>query len=255
MRSVGIDLGSNLGINPGIPLDVPQYTARLARDDATRHDAYALRYLCYLDGGFIAPNKQHLFSDRFDGLANTETVVVYQGQEPIASVRVCFLSLSSHSPAPARDPFPDEVEALLAPCRRGDRGMEAVETTRLVTSPRFANDQGLVFMLYRLAGLLGIQRDVRILLSCVRHNHVPFYRRLRYQEVAGPKLYPGLTCPMHLLACSRGDYDAVRGRFPLMDPDAFPDDDVSGFLAGQSMATQIRPSPALLSPALLCQAA
>ena len=245
----------NLGTDHAIPLGVPHFTARLARDDATRRDAYALRYLCYLDGGFIAPNMQQSFSDKFDGLSNTDTVVVYQGQEPVASVRVCFLSLSSASPAPARDTFPDEVEALLAPCRRGDRGMEAVETTRLVTSPRFANDQGLVFMLYRLAGLLGIQRDVRILLSCVRHNHVPFYRRLRYNEVAGPKLYPGLICPMHLLACSRGDYDAVRGRFPLMDPDAFPDDDVSGFLAGQSMATQIRPSPTLLPPALLSPAA
>lgn len=242
MRSASGDLGSN----HEFPLGAPEYTARLARDDATRQDAYALRYLCYLDGGFIEPNKQRLFFDKFDGLSNTETAVVYQGKEPIASVRACFLSLSSPTPAPARDTFPDEVKALLLPHRRSDRGMEAVETTRLVTSPRFANNQGLVFMLYRLAGLLGIQRDVRILLSCVRHNHVPFYRRLRYTVVAGPKTYPGLTCPMHLLACSRGDYDAVRGRFPLMDPDAFPRDDVSGFLAGHTMTTQIRPSPALL---------
>jgi len=239
----------NSGSDHRIAMGVPQYTARLARDDATRQDAYSLRYLCYLDGGFIAPNKQKSFSDKFDGLSNTETVVVYQGDEPIASVRVCFLSLSSSSPAPARDTFPDEVEALLLPYRRSDRGMEAVETTRLVTSPRFANDQGLVFLLYRLAGLLGIQRDVRILLSCVRHNHVPFYRRLRYTAVAGPKRYPGLTCPMHLLACSRGDYNAVRGRFPLMDPEAFPLDDVSGFFAGHSMTTQIRPSPAPLGQA------
>ena len=238
MRSDTLDIGRN----PTLLLRPPQYTARLARDDATRRDAYSLRYLCYLDGGFIAPNTRKSFSDKFDGLSNTETVVVYQGDEPIASVRVCFLSLSSPTPAPARDTFPDEIEALLSPCRRSDRGMEAVETTRLVTSPRFANDQGLVFMLYRLAGLLGIQRDVRILLSCVRQNHVPFYRRLRYTAVAGPKIYPGLTCAMHLLACSREDYDAVRGRFPLMDPDAFPHDDVSGFLAGHSMTTQIRPS-------------
>lgn len=232
-----------------IAMGVPRYTACPARDDKTRQDAYALRYLCYLDGGFIAPNKQKLFSDKFDELSNTETVVVYQGDEPIASVRVCFLSLSRPTPAPARDAFPDEIEALLLPYRRSDRGMEAVETTRLVTSPRFANDQGLVFLLYRLAGLLGIQRDVRVLLSCVRHNHVPFYRRLRYTAVAGPKLYPGLTCPMHLLSCSRGDYDAVRVRFPLMDPDAFPLDDVSGFLTGRSMTTQIRPSPAPLGQA------
>ncbi len=225
-----------------LPCLPPQYVARLARDEATRHDAYALRYLCYLDGGFIAPNKNKLFSDKFDGLANTETVVVYQDDEPVASVRVCFLSQLHPTPAPVRDTFPDELDRLLLPCRRSASGMEAVEITRLVRSPSFANDQGLVFVLYRLAGLLGIQRDVRVILSCVRHNHIPFYRRLRYSEIAGPKIYPGLTCPMHLLACSREDYDGVRGRFPLMDPDAFPRDDVAGFLGGQPMSTQIRPS-------------
>ncbi len=227
---------------PGLPCLPARYTARLARDEATRRDAYSLRYLCYLDGSFIAPNKDRLFSDKFDQLPNTESVVVYQGNEPVASVRVCFLSLFLPTPALVRDTFPDHLDALLSPCRRSAHGMEAVEITRLVRSPRFANDQGLVFVLYRLAGLLGIQRDIRIILSCVRHNHVPFYRRLRYRVIAGPRSYPGLTCPMHLLACSRDDYDAVRGRFPLMDPDAFPHDDVSGFLAGQSMTTQIRPT-------------
>jgi len=226
----------------GISCLPPRYTARLAWDDATRRDAYSLRYLCYLDGGFIAPNRDKLFSDKFDRLSNTETVIIYEDDEPVASVRVCFLSLFHPTPAPVRDTFPDQLDALLAPCRRSAQGMEAVEITRLVRSPRFANNQGLVFALYRLAGLLGIERDIQIILSCVRNNHVPFYRRLHYRVVAGPRSYPGLTCPMHLLACSREDYNAVRGRFPLMDPDAFPRDDVSGFLAGQVMTTQIRPS-------------
>ena len=219
-----------------------QYTARLALDEATRRDVYSLRYLCYLDGGFIAPNKDRQFCDKFDGQPNTQSVAVYQDDELVASVRVCFLSMFHPTPAPVRDTFPDQLDGLLAQCRKSTQGMEAVEITRLVRNPRFANDQGLVFVLYRLAGLLGIQRDVRMILSCVRQNHVAFYRRLRYSEIAGPRSYPGLSCPMHLLACTREDYDAVRGRFPLMDPDAFPEDDVSGFLAGQSMTTRIRPS-------------
>jgi len=233
---------TELGRSPGLSGLLPQYTARLASNEATRRDAYALRYLCYLDGGFIAPNADRLFSDKYDSHPNVQTVVVYRDAEPVASVRVCFLSLFHHTPAPVRDTFPDHLDALLSPCRRSVHGMEAVEITRLVRSPRFANDQGLVFMLYRLAGLLGIERDVRIILSCVRSNHVHFYRRLQYCVVEGPMSYPGLTCPMYLLACSRDNYDLVRGRFPLMDPDAFLGDDVCGFLAGQPMTTQIRPS-------------
>jgi len=227
---------------PVVSSPVSQYTARLALDAPTRRDAYSLRYASYVEGGFIKPNKERSFSDKYDRLANTQTVVVCQDREPIASVRVCFLSRFHDTPAPVRDTFPDYLEALLAPCRRSAQGMEAVEVTRLVRSPRFANDQGLVFVLYRLAGLLGIARDIRIILPCVRHNHVPFYRRLHYREVAGPRIYPGLTCPMHMLACSREDYDIVRARFSLMNPDAFPQDDVSGFLAGKAMTTQLRPS-------------
>ncbi len=233
---------TSFGHASGLLAASPQYTAQLALDDATRRDVYSLRYLCYLDGGFIRPNKDKLFSDKFDGQPNTETVAVYQDGELIASVRVCFLSQCRPTPAPVRDTFPDELDGLLSQCRRSTHGMEAVEITRLVRSPRFANDQGLVFVLYRLAGLLGIQRDIRMILSCVRKNHVAFYRRLRYCEVAGPRSYPGLICPMHLLACTREDYDTVRGRFPLMDPDAFPSDDVSAFLAGQPMTTRIRPA-------------
>lgn len=233
---------TSLGHASAMLANPPQYTARLALNDATRRDVYSLRYLCYLDGGFIGPNKGKLFSDEFDLQPNTQTVVVYQDDEPVASVRVCFLSQSRATPAPVRDTFPAELDQLLSQCRRSAQGMEAVEITRLVRSPRFANDQGLVFVLYRLAGLLGIQRDVGMILSCVRKNHVAFYRRLRYCEVAGPRSYPGLICPMHLLACTREDYDAVRGRFPLMDPDAFPGDDVSAFLAGQPMTTRIRPA-------------
>lgn len=238
VKQPSIDLGHSSG-RASMP---SQYTARLALDQATRHDAYSLRYVCYLDGGFIAPNKDRLFSDKFDLQPNTQTVVVYGGDEPVASVRVCFLSRFHPTPAPVRATFPDHLDELLSRCRRSAQGMEAVEITRLVRSPRFANDQGLVFMLYRLAGLLGIQRDVQMILSCVRQNHVPFYRRLRYSEVAGPSSYPGLICPMYLLSCTRNDYDSVRGRFPLMDPDAFPNDDVSGFLAGQSMTTRLRPT-------------
>lgn len=233
----GIDFGRQLAPS-NLP---PQYTARIAKDDATRHDAYALRYLSYVDGGFIAPNPDGLFSDSYDLAPNTETVVVYRDAEPVASVRVCFLSRFYDSPAPVRDTFPDQLDALLSSCRGSMRGADAVEITRLVRSPRFANDQGLVFLLYRLAGLLGIQRDVKMILSCVRHNHVPFYRRLQYSLVAGPRSYPGLKCPMYLLACTRDDYEVVRGRFPLMDPDAFPNDDIAGFLAGRPMTTGIRP--------------
>jgi len=120
--------------------------------------------------------------------------------------------------------------------------MEAVEITRLVRSPRSANNPGLVFVLYQLAGPLDIQRDVRTILSCVRHNHVLFYYRLQYCLIPGLSTYPRLTCSMHLLVYSREDYDTVRGRFPLMDPHAFSRGNMSGFLAGQVMTTQIRPS-------------
>lgn len=211
------------------------YVIRRALDAQTRRDAYALRHASYSESGYIHPQPGGLFSDKYDRLSTSHTTVVYDMGRAVAAVRLCFFSSHNLEAAPAGATFPDEVGQLLAatPYRKGKP--QAAEITRLVRSPAAENNQGLVFLLLRVAGYLILREDIPVVMMCVRQNHVPFYRRLGCNVVSGPKPYPGLKCMMQLLEYPREAYDEARASFPIMDPHAAPADCFDGFLAGKSV--------------------
>lgn len=230
---------ASIRANVGAGHRTSQYTARLAVDERTRHDAFALRYRSYLNSGFIEQNLTKLFIDKFDDLPDTQTVVVYDQDRPLASIRLCYLSRHTPVSSPAQGTFPEAVTQLLAGSPVGQCGHEAVELTRLVRCPSAANNQGLVFLLLRVAGHLALQTDFRIILSCVRQHHVAFYKRLRFQEATELRSYPGLNCPMQMLTCSRADYDKARAGFPIINPGATPAGDLDGLLNGKVVSLSL----------------
>lgn len=217
------------------------YVARRALDTRTRRDAYDLRHRSYLASSYIDPRPDGLFSDHYDSLPSSHTMVVYQQEKAVAAVRVCFLSSDSLNAAPAGTTFPAEVSALLADLPRRGGKPQGAEITRLVRSPAAENNQGLVFLLLRLAGYLALQEDVPLLMSCVRQNHVPFYRRIGCHTASGLRPYPGLKCPMQLLACPRENYDEACAAFPIMNPFAGPEDGFDGFMEGKSVIMPLLP--------------
>lgn len=216
-----------------------RYSARLATDAKTQQEAYRLRYDSYLASGYIQPNESRLFKDVYDELPNCRTVVIYDEGVPSASVRVCALAFGSRKRSPASDAFPEEVRKLLNEQTAIGAGARGIETTRLVRSPAADNNQGLVFLLYRMAGFLGMTAHTHILLACVRQNHAAFYKRLGYEAVTEPRAYPGLSCPMQLMACTRKRYDEVRRAFPVIDPFAGATDNLDGFLSGESVSLSL----------------
>ena len=232
-------LPASIRANVGALHRTSQYTARLAIDERTRHHAFALRYRSYLHSGFIEQNITELFTDRFDDLPDTQTVVIYDQGRPLASIRLCYLSRHTPAFSPGQEAFPETVAQLLAGLPVGGCGHEAVELTRLVRCPSAANNQGLVFLLLRVAGHLALQTDFRTILSCVRQHHVAFYKRLRFQEAAGLRSYPGLNCPMQMLSCSRADYDQARAGFPIINPGATAAGDLGGLLNGEVVSLSL----------------
>lgn len=220
---------------PGVSARAASYTARLAVSEAVQHDAYRLRYRSYLAGGFITENETGVFRDRYDDLPNADTVVLYDGAAPVASVRVCRLERGTDYGAPSLDTFPDEVNALLAANPNDAFASRAIEVTRLVRSPEAENNQGLVFLLYRIAGYIALCHHTQIFLACVRSNHAPFYKRLGYTAASEPRPYPGLSCNMLLMASDRQRYDQVRAKVPMMDPLAGTTHNLEGFYAGEAV--------------------
>lgn len=214
------------------------YSARLATDPETYQQAYRLRYESYLASGFIKANGSGLFTDMYDELPNCRTLLIYDNGVPMASVRTCLLTAGSEQRSPASDTYPDDVTRLLEQCSDILPG-RGIETTRLVRRPSAENNQGLVFLLYRLAGYLGVRAETQIMFACVRLNHASFYKRLGYTQITEPRPYPNLSCPMQLMACTRQSYDKVCQMFPIIDPQVDTSSELDGLLAGEQVSLRL----------------
>jgi len=215
------------------------YEARLALDPLTKKDAYDLRYRSYHSQGHITANESGLLTDKFDDYTTTKTVVVYSEGKAVGSIRTCLLRRGPGTMSPCREAYPDEVEALLSASGPERAGFDGVEVNRMVRAPEASDDQGLVFLLYRLAGHLALVSDFRVIVTCVRRHHLPFYKRLKFSQAGEAKIYPGLTCPMMLLQIGRSSYDAMREGFQLMDPDAGQQGLLDGLESGKTVKPHV----------------
>ncbi len=214
-------------------------TAKLALDEKTQMDAYGLRHASYLAGGFIDPKPDGLFADAHDDMPNAQSVVVYQGQRAVASARVCVLDthpdLTGWNDIPAARIFPEDVTALLAAPHGETQYPKALEINRLVRHPDFANDFSLVFVLYRLAGFMILKHNADIVLSCVRRNHTPFYQRLQFTKIAGPRRYAGVKFETNLMACGQENYSYVVNNIPVFDAMTSDTNTYNGLFLGETI--------------------
>lgn len=214
-------------------------TARLALDARTRSDAYAIRHDSYLAGGFIDPSPDGQFSDADDLKPNHHCVVIYQYGQPVASVRLCLLDLApglaGWDEIPASRIFPEEVAELAANFEPG-RSARLIEINRLVRHPDYANNYQLVFVLFRFVSYLLMSANADVMLSCVRRNHTPFYKRMHFEYVAGPRRYAGVKFETNLMACTMGGVDLIRKEMPIVGADPGSIDSYAALLAGETVS-------------------
>ena len=209
------------------------FCARLAVDYKTKRDAYRLRYLCYHSKGYINTRRDGEFSDCYDMSSNNKTIVIYDAGQAVASIRLCCMDLSSPDPTakelPLAHVFPDEFANLLKPNGR------AIELNRLVRHPARAQSQGLVYLVFRLADFVIRQHNPEFIASCVRSNHVGFYKRLRFNHVAGPKMYTGLNFMTNFLVCRRASFEVVRRAIPMLHISSAACSLYDGLLRGETI--------------------
>jgi hypothetical protein len=214
-------------------------TARLALDERTKSDAYAVRHDSYLSGGFIDPSPDGQFSDADDLRPNHHCVVIYQFGEPVASVRLCLLDLTpglaGWDEIPALRIFPEEVADLAANFAPG-RNARLIEINRLVRHPDYANNYQLVFVLFRFVSYLLMSANADLMLSCVRRNHSPFYKRMHFDYVAGPRRYAGVKFETNLMACTMGGVELIRQEMPIVGADPYAISTYAKLLAGETVA-------------------
>jgi hypothetical protein len=211
-------------------------TAKLALDDETKADAYAVRHASYLSGGFIDPQPDGLFFDADDLKPNSQSIVIYQWGEPVASVRMCTLDLTpglkDWDEIPAARIFPEAIAQLGASVTHG-RPARLTEINRLVRHPDFANNYQLVFVLFRFVSYLLTQNSADMMLSCVRRNHTPFYKRMHFEYVDGPRRYAGVKFETNLMACPEVCFDMIRTEIPIVGADASTNHSYSPLMQGK----------------------
>jgi hypothetical protein len=213
-------------------------TVRLALDEPTRADAYAIRHASYLSGGFIDPMPGGLFSDADDLRPNSTSLVIYKRGRPVASTRMCILDQTpgvfGWDEIPASRIFPEAVADLSANVPH-NRPAKIMESNRLVRHPDFATDFELVFVLFRLVSFMLIQTNADMLLSCVRRNHTPFYKRMHFEYVDGPRRYAGVKFETNLLACSKANFDKIRSEIPMIGADQKSKESYAALLCGETV--------------------
>jgi hypothetical protein len=217
-----------------------QLTARLATDRTTRNHAFALRHASYLAGGYIDPRPGALFSDPYDERPNCVSIVVYKRDLPVASVRLCTVDLdpakTGWDDIPGQHVFEDEIHALLDRAGGPGKPAKAIEINRLVRHPDFTNDYELVFILFRFVSFMVLQQQADMTLSCVRRNHMPFYKRLGFEPVAGPRSYPELKFTTNLMACPSASYPTIRNKYAILDSGAVESGCYDGLFKGETVS-------------------
>ncbi len=218
---------------------VSYLTARLALDEQTQADAYAVRHASYLSGGYIDPQPNGLFADADDRAGHSRSLVVYKQNRPVASVRLCQLDQDPGAPVGAEIPaariFPEAVQRLAASVGR-DRPARLIEINRLVHHPDFAADFELVFVLFRFVGFMVTSAGADMTLSCVRRNHTPFYKRMQFDYVDGPRRYAGVKFETNLMACPRARYAKVVRDIPFVGGATGADTHYAALLHGETVS-------------------
>ncbi len=224
-----------------LPIDRSALTARLATDKKTREDAFRIRHSSYLAGGNIDPRPGGLFSDRYDEMPNSRTVVLYKLGRPVASIRVCLLetdpSQTGYNDIPALNMFGPEIKTYLNEVSRNEavEFPRAIEINRLVRHPDFTNDYELVFMLFRFSTFFTLYYKTDLMLSCVRRNHAPFYKRMLFSLVSEPRTYPELKFPTSLMICHKENYGNVTKKLPIIDANAIESGCYDGLFKGDTV--------------------
>lgn len=180
-------------------------TVRRVQSPGLRDQIYALRHRAYLREGAIEPHPSGRFSDAYDEQPNHVLWALFDESRLVGSLRSTWLIPGSAPSIPERDCFPEAIERRLPP------GARLISGNRLVTEPR-PSDVAATYATELLKHHLALMPGrADFALAAVRANHLRFYRNILLMEcISEARIYPGLKCPMFLLAA-----EISRSLFPI----------------------------------------
>jgi hypothetical protein len=223
---------------------------QLALNPSIARDGFRVRHEGYRSYGYVNPQENGLFIDKYDGRANVKMVVIYKNNVPAATVRLCLFDATGQMPeadrVPAMEIFETEIREMLSGFATPGAPQRAVEVSRMARSPDFANDTSVVQALFRAVGYLVLYYQADVVLNACRPHHVPMYRRFGFQKIQEPRQYPNLTYKAALTACFRSHFGSARAELPFLRGISTEDAVYGSLISGERTALYApQPSTAL----------
>ena len=187
-----------------IVFEMKGFTVEVCRDQRSLNTAFRLRYRAYLKVNAIPENEEEMLYDDYDFMPNSFTHLVWYNEKPVATVRGCVFS--SHYNWRATESvnyFSKDVEEQLG------QYTPVLESNRYAVDPEFQGRQSLFaqMLMFRAHGLNANVHGCTHIITSVRANHIPFYRRfLGMQQLSAQMRYiPWADADVALLSSSAAD--------------------------------------------------
>jgi hypothetical protein len=184
------NLGARNACAPGLRI-------KRAHTALLRDQVYCLRYRAYRKEDAIEPSASGAFEDRYDHQPNHALWALTYEDKVIGSIRTTWFDPAQPDPIPEMHAYRDDLAKLVADDAR------ILSGNRLVTDPDLSSASAqAVLLLLRHFMVTASYRAFDWAIAAARSNHLAFYRRVfRACVVSQGRVYPGLRCPMHLMAC------------------------------------------------------
>jgi hypothetical protein len=183
-----------------------------AHSPCLRDEVFALRYRFYRKEEAVPRNALESFEDEYDYQSNHILWVLTADERVVGSIRTTWSDPAVGEAIPEMRTYGEEIAQLVPD------GSCVLSGNRLVTEPDLSlvSSQFVLLLLRHHMMVASFRADWAV--AAARTNHLAFYRRLlMLEKVSEAKTYPGLLCPMYLMACDfRANIDRVLLQTPLL---------------------------------------
>jgi hypothetical protein len=194
--------------------------ARWACTEPVRQDAYHIRYHGYLSHSHIKPDESESWSDQFDHAIYAPSIVIYDDNRPVGTVRLCTYDpagpRSMSQALPSADLFDLTLNRVSGHFGISDRRPKIVEISKLAKLPEYESDFHITMALFKMLKLVVAALYADIIIVAVRAQHMNLYRRLGFEVAETPRLFTKDNVVLGLMACLPVQYRSIEERAEAM---------------------------------------
>lgn len=190
------------------------FRIKRAHSPQLRDEVYCLRYRAYRKEDAIEPNDLQSFEDQYDHQPNHVIWALTCEERVIGSIRTTWFDPEEPYKIPEMQAYGDVISSIVPSDAR------ILSGNRLVTEPDLVSVSSRLVLILLRHYMVVARTMADWAIAAARTNHLAFYRRvLHLEKVSEGRIYPGLRCPMHLMACDfHENFSQVIERTPLLKP-------------------------------------